>query len=48
MMFKGNVVPIFERPIASTFLYLTVLFVIVKILYPLLRRHFSQRHRSVS
>jgi putative tricarboxylic transport membrane protein len=45
MMFKGNVLLIFDRPIASCFLYLTFLFLTVKTLYPLFRRYQTD-HKS--
>lgn len=42
MMFKGDMFLIFDRPIASSFIYLTILFLIIKFLYPYLRHHTLQ------
>jgi putative tricarboxylic transport membrane protein len=43
MMFKGDMTRIFDRPIALTFLFVTMAFIIFKISYPFLRRKFSHR-----
>jgi putative tricarboxylic transport membrane protein len=40
MMFKGDMTRIFDRPIAMTFLYITMAFIIFKVSYPFLRRKF--------
>lgn len=40
MMFKGDMTHIFDRPIALTFLSVTLAFIIFKISYPFLRRKF--------
>lgn len=49
MMFKGNMLLIFDRPIASSFLYLLILFMIIEILYPFLRRqHLKIGEKKIS
>jgi putative tricarboxylic transport membrane protein len=48
MMFKGDMTRIFNRPIALTFLFVTLAFIVFKISYPFLRRKFIAQKGSTS
>ena len=41
MMFKGDLSLMFDRPIAMTFLSVTLAFIIIRISYPILRKRFG-------
>jgi putative tricarboxylic transport membrane protein len=48
MMFRGDMTRIFDRPIALTFLSVTLAFIIFRISYPFLRRRFMTKECSTS
>jgi len=47
MMFKGDLSLMFDRPIAMTFLSVTLAFIIFKISYPILRKRFGLKKPAV-